>query len=108
MKDARSLLRLHDGHIFPLSARAAAAVDRYDSEALQVEARFASVLSRRGRVQGSFSATRRGLRTSKATFNKYHVTRELLTGLNEKGERVLESEEILKRVTEFDDFSVLG
>lgn len=47
------------------------------------------------------------LRTSKATFNKYHVTRELLTGLNEKGERVLrERREVLKRVTEFDDFSV--
>lgn len=47
------------------------------------------------------------LRTSKANFNKYHVTRELLTGLNEKGERALrERREILKRVTEFDDFSV--
>lgn len=47
------------------------------------------------------------LRTSKTSFNKYPVTRELLTGLNEKGERALrERREILKRVTEFDDFSV--
>lgn len=47
------------------------------------------------------------LRTSKQTFNKYHVTRALLTNINEKGERTLrERREILKRVTEFDDFSV--
>jgi restriction system protein len=47
------------------------------------------------------------LRTSKETFNKYHVTRALLANVNEKGEGALrERREILKRVTEFDDFSV--
>lgn len=47
------------------------------------------------------------LRTNKDTFNKYHVTRALLAAINEKGERALrERREILKRVTEFDDFSV--
>lgn len=47
------------------------------------------------------------LRKKKDTFNKYVVTRELLTKLNERGERTLrERREILKRVTEFDDFSV--
>jgi restriction system protein len=47
------------------------------------------------------------LRTSKETFNKYHVTRALLADVNEKGDRALrERREILKRVTEFDDFSV--
>src|SRR5258708_3851838 len=47
------------------------------------------------------------LQTNKDAFNKYHVTRELLTKLNELGERSLrERREILKRVTEFDDFSV--
>lgn len=46
-------------------------------------------------------------RTNKDTFNKYHVTRALLVAINEKGERALrERREILKRVTEFDDFSV--
>ena len=47
------------------------------------------------------------LRTNKDTFNKYHVTRALLVDVNEKGERALrERREILKRVTEFEDFSV--
>lgn len=47
------------------------------------------------------------LRTSKETFNKYHATRALLASINEKGEGALrERREILKRVTEFDDFSV--
>ncbi|MDZ4854262.1 MAG: restriction endonuclease [Nitrospirota bacterium] len=47
------------------------------------------------------------LRKNKETFNKYLVARELLTKLNERGERTLrERREILKRVTEFDDFSV--
>jgi restriction system protein len=47
------------------------------------------------------------LRTNKEGFNKYHVTRELLAKLNELGERTLrERREILKRVTEFQDFSV--
>lgn len=47
------------------------------------------------------------LLTAKDSFNKYHVTRELLTKLNEQGERTLrERRELLKRVTEFDDFSV--
>lgn len=47
------------------------------------------------------------LQTAKDSFNKYHVTRELLTKLNEQGERTLrERRELLKRVTEFDDFSV--
>ncbi|MBL9154730.1 MAG: restriction endonuclease [Verrucomicrobiales bacterium] len=47
------------------------------------------------------------LRKDKGNFNKYHVTRELLTKLNELGEGSLrERREILKRVTEFHDFSV--
>jgi restriction system protein len=47
------------------------------------------------------------LRTDKGSFNKYHVARELLTKLNEQGERSLRARrELLKRVTEFDDFSV--
>lgn len=47
------------------------------------------------------------LKEKKDTFNKYIVTRELLTTLNERGERTLrERREILKRVTEFEDFSV--
>ena len=47
------------------------------------------------------------LHDSKEDFNKYHVTRDLLTKLNEVGEGSLrERREILKRVTEFDDFSV--
>lgn len=47
------------------------------------------------------------LRNDKGGFNKYHVTRDLLAKLNELGERSLrERREILKRVTEFYDFSV--
>ncbi len=47
------------------------------------------------------------LRTDKASFNKYIVTRELLAKFNEQGESGLRiRREILKRVTEFDDFSV--
>lgn len=47
------------------------------------------------------------LRDNKDGFNKYPVTRELLAKLNELGERSLrERREILKRVTEFQDFSV--
>ncbi len=47
------------------------------------------------------------LRENKESFNKYPVTRELLTKLNEAGEGTLrERRELLKRVTEFDDFSV--
>lgn len=49
----------------------------------------------------------RMLRTDKNSFNKYHVTRELLTKLNEQGERSLRvRRELLKRVTEFEDFSL--
>jgi hypothetical protein len=47
------------------------------------------------------------LRKNKDGFNKYPVTRELLAKLNELGERSLRARrEILKRVTEFHDFSV--
>lgn len=47
------------------------------------------------------------LRTNKNSFNKYHVTRELLTKINEQGESSLRARrELLKRVTEFEDFSV--
>lgn len=47
------------------------------------------------------------LLTCKDNFKKPIVTRELLTKLNEMGERSLrERREILKRVTEFQDFSV--
>lgn len=44
---------------------------------------------------------------NKDGFSKYPVTRELIAKLNELGEKSLrERREILKRVTEFDDFSV--
>jgi restriction system protein len=47
------------------------------------------------------------LRSNKDAFNKYPVTQELLAKLNELGEHGLrERREILKRVTEFHDFSV--
>lgn len=47
------------------------------------------------------------LKSNRAAFNKYHVARELLTKLNEQGERSLRvRRELLKRVVEFDDFSV--
>ena len=47
------------------------------------------------------------LRTNRDAFKKPIVARELLTKLNEMGERSLrERREILKRVTEFQDFSV--
>lgn len=47
------------------------------------------------------------LETDKHSFNKYRVTRALLTTLNEDGDRSLRARrELLKRVTEFDDFSV--
>lgn len=47
------------------------------------------------------------LNNDKGAFNKYTVTRELLAKLNELGEGSLrERREILKRVTEFQDFSV--
>jgi hypothetical protein len=47
------------------------------------------------------------LQADKATFNKYHVTRELVARLNEQGEGSLRvRRELLKRVVEFDDFSV--
>ena len=45
--------------------------------------------------------------TNREAFNKYNVTREIATKLNELGERTLrERREILKRVVEFADFSV--
>ena len=47
------------------------------------------------------------LKTDKQSFNKYHVSRELLTKINEDGEKSLRvRREVLKRVTEFEDFSV--
>jgi hypothetical protein len=47
------------------------------------------------------------LKTNKDSFNKYPVTREILTKLNEQGEKTLQiRRELLKRITEFDDFSV--
>src|SRR5580704_5184190 len=53
------------------------------------------------------SSHERLLNTDKSEFNKYHVTREILVDLNDIGERSLrERREILKRVTEFQDFSV--
>ena len=43
----------------------------------------------------------------KDSFNKYHVAREVVEMLNKAGEACLrERREILKRITEFDDFSV--
>lgn len=47
------------------------------------------------------------LDTNKSSFNKYHVSRELLKKLNEQGEKSLRvRRELLKRVTEFENFSV--
>lgn len=47
------------------------------------------------------------LKTDKESFNKYNVTRSVLTLLNERGERTLgERREILRRVVDFSDFSV--
>jgi restriction system protein len=47
------------------------------------------------------------LTSNKDSFNKYQVARELLTRLNEKGEQSLRvRRELLKRVVEFDEFSV--
>ena len=47
------------------------------------------------------------LLTDKAAFNKYPVAREVLTKLNVQGESSLRARrELLKRVTEFEDFSV--
>jgi restriction system protein len=39
------------------------------------------------------------------TINKYEIARTILSRLNEKGEATLREREILKRVTEFEDFS---
>lgn len=47
------------------------------------------------------------LNADRAAFNKYHVARELLTRLSEEGESALGvRRELLKRVTEFENFSV--
>lgn len=47
------------------------------------------------------------LQTDKTKFNKYPVTRELLAMLNEQGESGLRvRRELLKRIVEFEDFSV--
>jgi len=47
------------------------------------------------------------LQSDKGAFNKYNVTREILTEVNAQGEKSLGvRREILKRVTHFDDFSV--
>jgi len=46
------------------------------------------------------------LRMNKASINKYDIARTVLIRLNEKGEATLrERREILKRITEFEDFS---
>ncbi len=47
------------------------------------------------------------LLTGSGSFNKYHVTRELLTVLNEQGEQSLSvRRQLLKRVTEFEDYTL--
>lgn len=47
------------------------------------------------------------LRSNKEMFNKYRVTRDILAKINEQGEAGLRvRREVLKRVTEFEDFSV--
>ena len=46
------------------------------------------------------------LKMDKTSINKYEIARTVLTRLNEKGEATLrERREILKRITEFEDFS---
>ena len=46
------------------------------------------------------------LKQDPGSINKYEITRTVLTLLNEKGESTLrERREILKRITEFEDFS---
>lgn len=60
-----------------------------------------------GVSNGTLKPYQRLLLTAKNSFNKYHVARELLTKLNEQGESSLRARrELLKRVTEFEDFSV--
>jgi hypothetical protein len=47
------------------------------------------------------------LRNNRREFNKYHVTREILSAINEQGDKSLAARrEVIKRVTEFEDFSV--
>ena len=47
------------------------------------------------------------LQTAKESFSKYEVARELITKLNERGESSLrERREILRRVVQFEDFSL--
>src|SRR5438874_8603968 len=47
------------------------------------------------------------LKADKNAFNKYHVTRELLSKVNEQGDSGLRARrELLKRVIEFEDFSL--
>ena len=60
-----------------------------------------------GLSQATLQPYERLLRADKKSFKKYHVARELLTKLNEQGESSLRvRRELLKRVTEFEDFSV--
>ena len=60
-----------------------------------------------GVAQSALSPFEELLQTDRHAFNKYPVTRALLTTLNEDGDRSLRARrEVLKRVTEFDDFSV--
>lgn len=60
-----------------------------------------------GASQAILQPHERLLRTDKNSFNKYHVTHELLTKINEQGESTLRvRREVLRRVTEFEDFSV--
>jgi hypothetical protein len=57
--------------------------------------------------QAELDPFHRLLKENKEGFNKYPVTRELLTKLNKMGEASLrERREIVKRVTEFNDFSL--
>jgi restriction system protein len=49
---------------------------------------------------------RRRVETDKAAISKYEITRTILTRLNERGDRSLaQRREVIRRVTEFEDFS---
>ncbi|ETA67573.1 hypothetical protein MettiDRAFT_1000 [Methanolobus tindarius DSM 2278] len=47
------------------------------------------------------------LKNNRNEFNKYHASREILSAINEQGDKSLAARrEVIKRVTEFEDFSV--
>lgn len=59
-----------------------------------------------GVPDGTAADLRRRVATDKATISKFEITRTILTRLNERGDRALaQRREVIRRVTEFEDFS---